>query len=149
MIKKTSETRALAGNIVNAYSKSQKSTYSCDYLNGKLLWANPNPTSSFAPQTITLNSDDYDVYEVFYKVESSSSSIKSEKSIKGYGCWLEQSRAESSGGSTCRMRNITYTNATTLVVDIGWSSTGTSNRTQLDSSLIPIYIIGYKTGLFN
>lgn len=33
-IKKTSETRALAGNIVNAYSESQNSTYSCDYVNG-------------------------------------------------------------------------------------------------------------------
>ena len=33
MIRKTSETRALAGNIVNAYSTSQNSAYSCDYLN--------------------------------------------------------------------------------------------------------------------
>lgn len=114
---------------------------------GVLLWTNESPTSSFSSQNILLSSSDYDFYEIFYKIESSSAVIKSEKSIKGYGCWLEQSRAESSGGSTCRMRSISYSNATTLAVDTCWSSTGTSNRTQLDSALIPLYVVGYKTGI--
>lgn len=33
MIKKTSETRPLAGTVVNTYSESQTSAYSCDYVN--------------------------------------------------------------------------------------------------------------------
>ena len=33
MIRKTSETRALAGNIVNAYNDSQTSAYSTEYIN--------------------------------------------------------------------------------------------------------------------
>lgn len=37
MIRKTSETRALAGNIVNAYSESQNSAYSSEYINGNLI----------------------------------------------------------------------------------------------------------------
>lgn len=39
MIRKTSETRALAGNIVNAYSESQNSTYSCDYVNNMMSYS--------------------------------------------------------------------------------------------------------------
>ena len=36
-IKKTTETRALAGTVVNTYSESQTSAYSCDYMNWKTL----------------------------------------------------------------------------------------------------------------
>ena len=53
-IKKTSETRALAGKVVNTNSNSTTDTYSCDYINkldkvGKLLWS-----GSFAEGTITV-----------------------------------------------------------------------------------------------
>ena len=68
-IKKTSETRALAGTILNAQNSSTTDTYSCDYINGikgQVLWTNQNPNSSFAPQNITLNNNDYSFYETIF-----------------------------------------------------------------------------------
>ena len=142
MIRKTSETRALAGNIVNAYSESQNSTYSCDYLNGTLLWTNPSPTSSFASQNITLSSDDYDVLEIFFSVTNSSIQIKSTKGLKGQNLILEFYDGYGSKGA---IRPINYTNDTTLAVQNSFynSTSGSANY------CIPLYVIGYKTGILN
>ena len=39
-------------------------------IRGKILWTNPNPTAGFPAQTITLNSDDYDTYKVYYNKQT-------------------------------------------------------------------------------
>lgn len=79
-IKKTSETRALAGNIVNAYSESQNSTYSCDYLN------KCNNYSGTEVNTGKKWVDGKDIYRrtVFYDFNATSSSGSFSKDVSSF-----------------------------------------------------------------
>lgn len=60
-------------------------------LQGKVLWTNPNRTSTFNAQTITFSSGDYDYLEWYYLYNNASSQkvLKCEKSPKGYSPQLE------------------------------------------------------------
>lgn len=110
----------------------------------KILWTNPNPTSSFSAQTITLNSSDYDMYEVlFYGSETRADTMTSGRIPKGENAFLQQVYHMGDGSQT-RNRSVKYVSDISLNITEG-TINGNSNNTQN----IPIYIIGYKTGLFN
>lgn len=151
---KVKQTRPLAGNIANAYSESQTSAYSSEYANkafgGKILWTNPNPTANFDAQTITLNSDDYDMYEILCSPGSGTTSIKTYVSSgripkgKNYVC-----QYVNLSGNTLKSRTATYVSDTQLSFTTGYDSGVTNpNITQGIGHLVPQYVIGYKTGLF-
>lgn len=158
MIRKTSETIALAGNIVNEYNDSQTSAYSTEYINeafgGVLLWTNPNPTSSMSSgTTITLNSDDYDMLSIIYTV-SVTNDIKlknSGKIPKGNDIKLEDAYIQTTNDNAVRIysRVITYTNATQLTAGKCRFANSMSSSSENNDFAVPQYIIGYKTGLFN
>ena len=113
----------------------------------KVLWTNPNPTSSFLSQTITLSSDDYDMLEVFYKIGNNETNIITQKIIKGYGTLL-QCNIVANNNIYHRFRTFDRTNDTKYSVGSGYQQiTNSGTSSQADSSIIPIYIIGYKTGL--
>lgn len=110
-------------------------------LGGIILWTNPNPTSSFAAQTITLSSSDYDFYEIYCSYSNQTSQyLNCYKSIKGEGTIMSLH-----GFSTnlSARRKVDYNNATSLIISDANGDNATNN-----SYLIPRYIIGYKTGLF-
>lgn len=112
---------------------------------GFLLWTNPNPTSSMPTTTnITLSTSDYDLYEVIYApgVSASYDMLMSTGTVKkGYGARLQFCYW---ANSTCmlRDRNISYVNDTTLTI-------GTNIGIDGDYPCRPMYIIGYKTGIFD
>ena len=119
--------------------------------NMKILWTNPNPTANFNAQTITLSSDDYDMYEVICSPGSGSTAtqpyISSGKIPKGKNYVCQYVNLTS---NDLKSRTITYVSDTSLSVAIGYNSGITSpNITQGAGHLIPQYVIGYKTGLFN
>lgn len=124
-------------------------------IKGKILWTNPNPTSSFERQDITLNSSDYDMLEIFYVEENANGSltINSVRTLKGFNTTLpffKQTDAESLTGFVGN-RKIYYTNDTTLSVQNAtgyWFRTYSQMFTYNDSA-VPVKIIGYKTGLFS
>ena len=133
--------------VQNVSSNSQTDTYSCDYVNNhtpnaQILWTNPNPTSAFSAQIITLSSSDYDVYECIYAIDKDiTDRLLSCKSIKGKGFILSFYDGYEKKGA---IRSITYTNDTKLTAQQSYyEANGSSNY------CIPLYIIGYKTGLFN
>lgn len=112
--------------------------------NSKLLWKNANPTNDFAPQAITLNTDDYENLEIYYKQGENSSMVMSSKTLKGYGTRLSLSSVNSSftGGATYQ-RTANYINDTTY--NIGNCSVQQGNNVATDNSaIIPILILGYK-----
>lgn len=117
---------------------------------GTILWTNPNPTADFASQNITLSSDDYDVYEIIYSSETSGGGFGSfynmTKSIKGYGTVLQ---AINPTGSVTpnRARVVNYVSDTKLSFSVGYTGVGYPLGTD-NSKCIPLYVIGYKTGLF-
>ena len=112
-------------------------------IKGKILWTNPNPTNGFGAQNITLNNNDYDILEVYYYDATSRQFMLSQKAIKGYNFML----ISNGRGSTSNQnydRRCTYINDTQWHFENAYSDLGVSN-----DILIPIYIIGYKTGLFS
>lgn len=103
-------------------------------ITGTLLWTNPNPNQAMDATTISLSSSDYDVLEVFYKHFYSDNYILSQRTIKGAGTILLTNVA----GSLAR-RQITQPTDTSLSVTAGDNT----------AAMVPVYIVGYKTGLFS
>lgn len=118
-------------------------------LSGTMLWTNPNPTSSFSTQNIVLNSSDYDCYEIVFSPNVTTNPVASTGTIpKGYGVRLS-SVYTGSAGAGVRVRDITYVNATTLTAGTGKQTIGTTPESTNDERCVPLYVIGYKTGLFS
>lgn len=105
-------------------------------IRGKILWTNPNPTAGFPAQTITLNSDDYDTYKVYYYISSSNLQVLTSESIKGHGTRLMIPSI------TMEHRVVDASDNTHLYI-------GLPINTQQPVNGIPIYIVGYRIGLFN
>lgn len=115
----------------------------------KILWTNPNPKKQFDEQTITLNSDDYDAYSIIFNEHTTEDLYYNNGLIPiGHGCRLEGGYG-GAGGSATRSRQVDFTNNTRLTFQIGKIGIGTTAATTDNTVCVPIYIIGYKTGLFS
>ena len=147
-IKKTSETAPTQASVVNQTNNSTEDSYSCNYANqhfgGILLWTNPNPTSSMAANTeINLSSSDYNILEIYYKAEENK--VQSTRIIKGYDTRL--SSCYYSSNIFGLYRNLTRVSDTKY--QAGNCYYGGNGVTTDNSLCIPLYIVGYKTNLFN
>ena len=110
--------------------------------NGKILWTNPNPSSSFIGQTITLSSSDYDVLEIYSTQTKSNTRLQVTKVIKGYDGVMF---TIGDTGSSIR-RTLTRVSDTSYTVG---NVQGPQDISGNNDYVIPIYVIGYKTGLFS
>ena len=119
----------------------------------KLLWTNPNPNNEFNPQDITLNSDDYDILEIYYYDWTgdnvSYKDLLVQRAIKGYN-FLLHSQITYNNSAYAGNRRVEYVNDTTLhfqnthrIIDNSSFNTGVFAKWN-----VPLYVIGYKTGLF-
>lgn len=122
-------------------------------ITGQILWTNPNPTSNFVAQTITLSSSDYDMYEVLFLTNLADQAPRlnsTGKLLKGYGSRLSASFADSANpGANVYSRWITYISDTQIEFATGYVAYGSTARTENTALIVPLYVIGYKTGLFN
>ena len=113
--------------------------------NGTILWTNPNPTADFAEQTITLSSSDYDVLEWYFRSDVATNLTFCQKSIKGTGTQILYPSQAS--GSRQWSRRVYISNNTQFLIGAGKKVDGTTS-TDENSMCVPLYVIGYKTGLF-
>lgn len=124
-------------------------------LDGTILWENSSKSSSFASQTITLSSSDYDLYEIIFRISSDSSSgddysrcASSGLLLKGYGTRASVTYAGSHGVNV-DSRVVSVSTNTTLSFASGYSASGSTAWVQNDYLMVPLYVIGYNTGLFD
>lgn len=122
-------------------------------LTGQILWTNSDPTSNFSSQTITLSSDDYDVLEIFFAYTTGGTRTTSHRFLKGTGASLEiffDINVGSSQSTSFAQRLISYSNDTSLdITDCGKrTGAGPSTPDVSNNMVIPLYVVGYKTGLF-
>ena len=114
----------------------------------KILWTNPNPTSTFNAQTINLSSNDYDYLEVFYKDYMTNKLLMSERFYKGYGTTINFAGKRVLADKTYVgnfIRNIVYVNDTTFDVSgATYIRDGETTSTSDERYNIPIYIVGHK-----
>lgn len=112
-------------------------------LTHQVLWINPAPTDAFPAQTITLNSNDYDVLDIYYSDSASSTTtIFCVSAMKGYNAVLMRT-----GGThhteTIIARIMEYVNDTTLKFQACYSSG--SGNTLVNSINVPTKIVGRKS----
>ena len=101
-----------------------------------LLWENPNTSASFAGQTVTLSSADYDFYICYFTRTTSTGTInKSTISPKGKGIILDVADS----GYTY-VRNASYVSDTSISFGQGYKDSTADN-----SVIIPISIYGIKS----
>ena len=114
----------------------------------KVLWTNQNPNSTFASQTITLNSSYYD-FLIFISDFFVSSSIATQRNtismtLKGRGCSLNAA-ADYGGSEATFYRTATYTSDTQYNIS-GGSYRCNTTLSNDNSVLVPVQVIGlYKT----
>lgn len=117
-----------------------------NYINSKMqiLWTNPDPTQEISEITnISLASSDYDMIEIYYVQETNKQDLMySIKILKGKSTRM---RISTTDGANI-YRGITYISDTSYRIDLPYSDVSLPN---IYSLVIPVYIIGYKTGMFN
>lgn len=143
---------AAPGKIVNSYSENPDNAYNTTYVNnnfealfgasiGTILWTNPSPTEEMARNTtITLLNNNYDMYKIIYKSAVDGNEVFCSETIKGYGTSL----IIKSGADYITDRVVYYVDDTHLRFDGAYE-----NNVLVNSKLIPLYVIGYKTVLFD
>lgn len=112
---------------------------------GKILWTNNDPAAEFQSQNITLNSNDYDCYEIIYLQDANTQRLfNTGKILKGHGTILDFQAI------LPHYRAVNYVSDTTLQIGEGVDVYYTSPASTAASNTVcvPLYIIGYKTGLF-
>ena len=112
----------------------------------KILWTNPSQTSGFTPQEITFSDDDYDCYEIIYQLSLMDTRKKSTGKVpKGSG--TEMIFIYNTGSVSMYIsRETTYVSNTKMQIENSYDS---SNGGANNNRCIPIYVIGYNTGLFS
>lgn len=131
-------TNTVENNVIKSYVDTNFQA------KGKILWTNPNPNNVIQNATnITFSSSDYDVIEVFYKTANDGSDLETAKTIKGYNLNMSASGYQGAG----LRRRLTYNNDTSWTIGVYNGETLSDSGT--GKYIIPIYIIGYKTGLFS
>lgn len=154
-IRKVRSLIGAVGVVSDSYSTNSEVVYNAPYINaqnGKVLWRNSKPSNSFSAQNITLTSSDYDTYEIIFKVRATNDDgnriISGGKILKRYGTRLFVPYA-SEMGSLIYSRAVDYVSDKILQFYDCQYAHGTTTRITNNEYIIPLYIVGYKTNIFN
>lgn len=132
-------TNAVENKIIKQYVDNS-------IISRKILWANPNPTADFSPQNITLSSDDYDILEFFWRSDVAGNRVYSTRTLKGYS--VQSDLYSTVVPTRAWRRRADYVSDTSY--SVGNCIRMEYNQTAYNENgyCVPIYVIGYKTGLF-
>lgn len=128
-------------SMASLLSSISNNTTKIANITGTILWTNDNISSITSDKTITLSSSDYDVLEVYYQQTASDTRSYCQKILKGTSGRLSLP-VLSSGNVAMAYRNFNRNTDTSYTIT---TITGAGGN----DYIIPIYVIGYKTGLFS
>lgn len=153
-IKKTSETRPLTGSILNVANNTDTNTYSCEYQNkafgGKIVWTNQNPTSSFTSTEINLSANDGDCFEIIYATKISETNETSTTGKIPFGKRVRLFYGFTSTNGIGIGQRVVLTSTNSKLTLESANRQFTSGTITTDNTVcVPLYVIVYKTGLFN
>lgn len=114
----------------------------------EILWTNSSPSSSFTNQIINIDWEDYDIFEVWYRGGTYGGYVNVKKLTFYQSTELIDSYFGTNGDiNYCsRMCSILYNG---ILFDSGKSYIDGTYTATDNSVVIPLYVIGYKTGLFS
>ena len=114
-------------------------------IGGVLLWKNSNPSNDFTAQTLNLDLSNYDMVEIWCRHSKGDITSVNFKIIKGHSRLMQFADYDLSLAS--RLATVNESSITFEKCQYFKRSSG--ETLHQDSRMIPTYIIGYKTGLFN
>lgn len=130
--------------VNNNAAETSSNTTNISNITGQILWTNPNPSSAISSDTtITLSSDDYDILKVFYKQSLNNNAMYTQEWVKTFNTRIG---IESTDGVA--YRTLTRVSDTNITISKTFTTSAYPESTTANWC-IPIYIIGYKTGLFS
>lgn len=135
----------LVGDGDNLIGASNIIDYLLSRTYGKIIWTNPSPSNSFPAQTITLDEslDNYDCYEILVAQSGQNARLMSTGRIPvGHGTIISYNTSS----YLYRPTGVSVS-GNTISFEDGKAVAGTTVSIQNDS-IIPMYVIGYKTGIF-
>ena len=110
-----------------------------------ILWTNPDPSSSFAAQQITLNSDDYDCLLIVYRMINTYAGEFSQIIEKGTSTYLTNMLDQpTSPYAQLRNRSVARVSDTVYNIDDAYLTIPSSGTTKNNTIQIPITIYGIK-----
>jgi hypothetical protein len=116
------------------------------FTEAKVLWKNPDPAAKFTIQTVTLNTDDWDVFEIYAGYNGDTQLECVCRGVKGYHTNMLMN-IFSGEGRGCHMRQAEYVDDTHIKFGTNWYF-AESSKGSADQLNVPVVIIGYKTGLY-
>lgn len=137
----------LLGNVKDNLDDDTKIP-SVKAVKGKIIWTNSSPTSDFAGQTITLDEslNNYDCYEIIFKQSMTGNRFYNTGQIPtGHGTILFYM---SELYFWSRPISDTVSGTTITFQDCKVTSVVEHTHVTDNSRALPIYVIGYNTGLF-
>lgn len=134
-------TNSVQNKVIKEYVDNSISVIDNKIHNGTILWENPDDTINFTHQTITLNSDNYNVILWFFKRKIDQNIIiNTVFTIKGIGGMAVGIDYD---GTTMR-RGFDY------VDDKHYEFSNANKPTEeANNTLIPMYAVGFETDLFS
>lgn len=114
-------------------------------IKGKILWTNPNP-SNLIPNDLNINilsDEDYDILGVYYKTANDGVDVEYNQTIKGMNFNIGTIGYNGAG----LRRRITRNSKTSYTIKQYGGETLSDSAT--GKYIIPLYIVGYKIGLFS
>lgn len=107
---------------------------------GEILWQNSDTSSSFEPQSITLENNDCDMCLWIFRRTNSTNQLVSMMIINRYDFVITSITL---GGDTVR-RGCSYSGNNIYAIGEGTVGASTTNN----QWLIPLCVVGFNTGLF-
>ena len=109
------------------------------------LWVNPNPTSSFGGQQITLSSNNYDELIIYYKEIASGITLFTQIIEKGYSTRLFIGFAPSDVKGAIYERTMTINSETSYTFgDASFFYSSTQQQGTNNNLIVPFKIVGIK-----
>lgn len=111
---------------------------------GTLVWENPSPTSSFSPQTITLDLSKYQFIEIYWTQSSNDTVTMTEKCIVGRKGVLVVTTTSKTGTPITTLRSFTINTNNIVFADAAIQRGSETTRNWDNSYNIPYKIYGIK-----
>ena len=129
-------------------SNSNQHTYNCNYMNkafgGDILWTNPNPSSDYGANSVSIaNLNDYDIIKIVYQGSTNTTlQLETNAYLINNSCYV----LAAFNDGTDYLRVVTIDKSSNKITFGRAQTPGVAFH---DNSIIPLYVIGYKNGLFN
>ena len=131
--------------VNNNASETSSNTTNISNITGQVLWTNPNPTNTFTSQSIDLQNSDFDMIQIVFYQANNILRFQTTGTIP-----IGDSLITTMFNAKSYIRNFSVSNNILTFDDCNtYNSYNSATATVNNNALIPIYIIGYKTGLFN